>query len=295
MAAVDILLPYYGDEDLMRQSVRSVQDQDSPDWRLLVLDDAYPGGDPRGWFTSLQDPRIHYERNEENLGANRNFQKALGLAEAPVVVMMGADDVMLPGYLDAVLGLLDAYPGAAVVQPGVSVIDGDGLAVSTLVDRIKSVLTPGSGGTVSLAGEEMAASLLHAGWHYFPSLAWRREVIQGFGFRPEYDVVQDLALLMDIAASGGSIVVSTGDVVFHYRRHDASDSSVRAMDGRRFDEERRFFQDQALRFTGLGWNRAARAARLHWTSRLHAVSLLMRSLPRPTSTGIQVLGRHALT
>lgn len=141
----------------------------------------------------------------------------------------------------------------------------------------------------------MATSLLHAGWHYFPSLGWRLGSIKDHGFRPEYDVVQDLALLMDIAAAGGSMVVSSSRIVFNYRRHNASDSSVRAVDGRRFDEERRFFREQAARFADIGWPRAARAARLHWTSRLHALSLLLRSLRKPTARGTKILSRHLLT
>lgn len=294
MTRVDILLPYYGDEELMRQAVLSIEAQHRTDWRLIVLDDAYPHARPQAWFDSLSDPRIHYERNTENLGANRNFQKALDLAQAPVVVMMGADDIMLPTYLDEVLELLASHPEADVVQPGVRVIDGEGRPASSLPDTIKSLVRPSADLPLVLAGEQMATSLLHAGWHYFPSLAWRLDSIKRFGFRQEYNVVQDLALLMDIAASGGSMVVTSKNVVFSYRRHDASDSSVRAFDGRRFDEERRFFREQADRFSAIGWHSASRAASLHWTSRLHAVSLLLRSLPRPTIARTRVLGRHVL-
>lgn len=295
MDSVDILLPYYGDEDLMHQAVLSVIAQNRQDWRLLVLDDAYPHADAGPWFASLADSRIHYQRNERNLGANRNFQKALELAEAPFVMIMGADDIMLPSYLDEVLGLFDRFPEAAVVQPGVGIIDGDDRSVTTVVDTLKAWTRPRSKQPVVLAGEDMAASLLHSGWHYFPSLAWRLESIRDIGFQPEYDVVQDLALLIDLAASGGGIVVSTDETVFHYRRHGASDSSVRASDGRRFNEERLFFRTQAERFAALGWNRAAWAARLHWTSRMHALLLLLRSLPGATAADVRTLGRHVVT
>ena len=56
--------------------------------------------------------------------------------------------------------------------------------------------------------------------------------------------------------------------------HGASDSSVRALDGRRFDEEARFFAGEADAFGARGWKTAERAARLHVTSRLNALSLL---------------------
>jgi len=291
---VDVLLPYFGDPALFRAAVRSVQEQEHENWRLIILDDAYPSEEPMAWATSLQDPRIMYVRNQENLGANRNFKKALGMAESPVVVMMGADDVMLSGYLKSVTGALAAYPVASVVQPGVQVIDGNGRRTWTLTDAVKRLTRPGLLRTVhTISGETMACSLLHSGWHYFPSLAWRRDTIQLHGFNPEYDVVQDLALLLDIAAGGGSLLI-VKDVVFQYRRHKASDSSVRAVDGRRFAEERRFFRNEARRFRALGWTHASRAAKLHWTSRLHALVVLIRGTRDVDRRTASMLARHVI-
>lgn len=294
MDKVDVLLPYFGDPVFLQAAVRSVQAQEYENWRLIILDDAYPSEEPMEWAASLQDPRIIYVRNQENLGANRNFQKALGMADSPVVVMMGADDVMLAGYLKSVTRALDAYPVASVVQPGVQVIDGNGRRTRTLTDAVKRLTRPGRRRTVhAISGETLACSLLHSGWHYFPSLAWRREIIQAHGFQPDYDVVQDLALLLDIAAGGGSLLI-VKDVVFQYRRHNASDSSVRAVDGRRFAEERRFFRDQERRFRALGWTRASRAARLHWTSRLHALVVLIRGTRNVDRRTATMLTRHVI-
>ncbi|MDQ6733873.1 MAG: glycosyltransferase, partial [Nitrospirota bacterium] len=94
MTAVDVMFPYYGDVELMKQAARSVMSQQYGDWRLVVLDDGYPDPEPRRWFESIVDPRVSYQRNEENLGANGNYRKALTLVQAPIVVIMGADDVM---------------------------------------------------------------------------------------------------------------------------------------------------------------------------------------------------------
>ena len=180
---------------------------------------------------------------------------------------MGADDVMLPNYLDVVGSAFEEYPKADVVQPGVQVIDEQGIACTPLVDAVKKVYAPKTSERIELKGEVMATSLVRADWAYFPSLAWRSETVKRIGFTEGLDVVQDLALLLDIAAEHGSMIVDPV-LAFLYRRHSASDSSVRALDGRRFDEERRFFQLQAERFTSLGWKGAARAASFHTTSRL---------------------------
>ncbi|MHA7220751.1 glycosyltransferase family 2 protein [Arthrobacter sp. RHLT1-20] len=291
---VDVMLPYYGDVDQMKLAAQSVMSQQYQDWRLMVIDDGYPDPEPARWFASIADPRVVYQRNEENLGANGNYRKALGLVEAPYVVIMGADDVMLPNYLEVVVSAFAAYPNADVVQPGVQVIDEKGIACTPLADAVKKVYAPKTSERIELKGEKMATSLVRADWAYFPSLTWRSATITRIGFTEGLDVVQDLALLLDIAAEHGSMVVDPV-LAFLYRRHSASDSSVRALDGRRFDEERRFFALQAERFAGLGWNRAARAARFHTTSRLNAASMVLRSVSKGRMESLPRLMKHIVS
>lgn len=285
------MFPYYGDVELMKQAARSVMGQQHQDWRLVVIDDGYPDPEPERWFSTIEDPRVSYQRNAQNLGANGNYRKAVGLVEAPIVVIMGADDIMLPNYLTAVVESFEEFPEAAAVQPGVQVIDEAGRATQPLVDKVKKAASPRGNDRRALQGEALATSLLHAGWHYFPSIAWRSDVIKRIGFRSEFDVVQDLALILDIAADGGSMVL-TPELAFLYRRHSGSDSSVRALDGRRFDEERRFFEGEAERFSAMGWKAASRAARLHVTSRLNAATMIGRSLMSRKTDSIPKLARH---
>lgn len=64
------------------------------------------------------------------------------MTEAPVVVMMGADDLMLPDYADVVLKSFTDFPQAEVVQPGVRVIDGRGQPGRILADSVKSLAMP---------------------------------------------------------------------------------------------------------------------------------------------------------
>ena len=180
--AIDVLLPYYGDVDLMKLAAQSVMSQQFEDWRLIVVDDGFPSPEPQRWFESISDPRVSYQKNEKNLGANGNYRKALDLAEAPIVVVMGADDIMLPNYLAVVSKAFEAYPQASVVQPGVQVIDEKGRAASPLVDIVKKVYAPSVKEPVLLQGEKMATSLMRADWAYFPSLAWRTDVIRRIGF-----------------------------------------------------------------------------------------------------------------
>ena len=287
---VDVLFPFYGDVAMMKEAVRSVLRQTDPDWRLIVVDDGYPDASIPGWFDSLRDSRVTYMRNETNLGANGNYRKCLTFVENPLVQVMGADDVMLPNYVEWLVRAARRCPEASIFQPGVFVIDEHGAPSRTMVERVKGFYMPPRIPQV-LRGEALAVSILRGDWLYFPSLAWRAETILGIGFREGYDVVQDVALVCDVAMQGGGLLYDP-TAAFLYRRHSGSDSSWRALEGTRFGEERRFFLQMADEMEQLGWDRAARVARLHISSRLHAGSLLPKAALAKNWTGVKNLGRH---
>lgn len=291
MSTVDIMFPYYGDVSLMQLAVRSVLGQTDTDWRLTVVDDGYPDESIPGWFASLDDPRVRYFRNEKNLGANANYRKCLTLVEHDLVVIMGADDVMLPNYVEWLRAADAAFPEADIFQPGVHVIDERGASSNGPVERAKHFYAPRGKGMRALSGQDLAVSLLRGDWLYFPSLAWRARRMLEIGFRPGLDVVQDLALVLDIAKAGGTLVVDD-QLAFHYRRHSGSDSSWRALEGTRFIEERRFFLQMAGEMDRLGWARAARVARLHVSSRANAATLLPRAAKAGNWAGVRNLARH---
>lgn len=292
MRVIDVLLPFYGDPHLMRLAVQSVLEQTARDFRLVVVDDGYPDPLVASWFEQLGDARVEYHRNAKNLGANRNYVRALELATAEHVVVMGADDIMLPHYLQTVQEALARFPEAAVVQCGVEVIDGDGVVFLPISDRLKRRLTPHPRDVALLRGEELMVSLLHGNWTYFPSLCWRTEMVRSVGFRPDFHVVQDLGLLMDVLLAGGALALHPA-VAFRYRRHAGSDSAVKTVGGTRFEEEKRYFAMIAAALSKRGLPRAARAARAHVTSRLHAAALLPVAVRHRDAPASARLIRHA--
>ncbi|MFJ3978900.1 glycosyltransferase family 2 protein [Streptomyces sp. NPDC090021] len=296
MVTFDFMLPYYGDVQLMQDAVRSVLAQTDRDFRLVVIDDGKEPDVP-GWFAALGDDRVHYTRNEQNLGITKNFQKCVRLSEADHVVIMGCDDVLHPHYLETVRAIVEAHPGTGMVQPGVEVIDGTGqVTQGGLADNTKKRLyAPQVKGRRLMGGEELAASVLRGNWLYFPSIAWRGEVLRKVNFRDDYSVIQDLALVVDLLEGGEQMVVDNSTTVFQYRRHAVSESSVQAFSGTRFAEAERYFSAVAARMDARGWPKAARAARFHSASRLHALTMLPGALRSGNKEGARTLAKHAFT
>jgi hypothetical protein len=209
------------------------------------------------------------------------------------MVMMGTDDVMLPNYVAQIRRIVKEYPGVGIIQPGVEVIDSAGRVVNTITDQAKArIYLPRFTGTVLLGGEELAASLLRGCWFYFPSLCWRTEAIKKAGFRPDLDIIQDLAIVIDMIEAGATMVLSD-ELAFQYRRHEASVSSLEAMAGKRFAEARRYFVGASVQMEALGWPKAAKAARRYTASRLHALTLMPSALKARSLPGVKNLARHA--
>jgi hypothetical protein len=166
-----------------------------------------------------------------------------------------------------------------MIHPGVKVIDENNDFISTRSDQVKKSIRESQGISKVLSGEPLARSLMKGNWMYFPSIVWKTKTIQEIGFRPGFHVCQDLGLAMDLIMQGGEMALIE-DEIFRYRRHQESDSSVKAINGERFKDERYFFNVMAKDLKSIGWNSASRAAKVHSTSRLHAASLIPACIAR---------------
>ncbi|MCC2029341.1 glycosyltransferase [Microbacterium sp. YMB-B2] len=288
---LQIFVPFWGDPDLLFETIDSVRAQHNPAWELTIIDDCYPDESVAARLSAETDPRITYLRNPANLGITENYREAIRRATASHITILGCDDLLHPNYVDVILGAIDRHPAADVIQPGTQVIDEHGSVIRPLADRVKrSVLTP-RGGERVLAGEQMATSLLRGDWLYWPSLTFRTETLRRIDFREGLPIIQDLALLIDIAFDGGALVY-TPELAFSYRRHGSSASQKTLLDGRRFRDERSYYKLARELAKKRGWRRTARVARVRLLGRLHAVTEVPGVLRHGDSAGLKSTLAH---
>src|SRR6185312_11071741 len=289
---LDIFIPYWGDPGYMKETVNSVLSQTSDDWLLTVVDDAYPDLEIQNFMGGFDDPRIKYIRKEENGGITANYRSCVSLATEEVMVILGCDDVMLPNYVETILAAHKRFPSAAIIQPGVQVIDEESAVVKTFVDVVKQkVVRPRGNGPQLISGESIAANLMHGDWLYWPALAFRTDRMQAVDFRDGFPIIQDLALIMDMIYAGDQLLIEP-TVCFSYRRHSESASSSKLVDGSRFVGERDYFAVAAGQARELGWTKAERAAKLRITSRAHALALLPKAVLAKDAQAAKTLTRH---
>lgn len=290
---LEIFVPFWGDPALLYETVDSVRAQRNEDWRLIVIDDCYPDESVPAYFDAIDDARITYVRNERNLGITENYREAIRRATTSHITILGCDDLLHPNYVDVVTRVIDHIPTVDVIQPGVQVIDETGAVIRPLVDRVKQgLLAPRGGeGIALLQGERMATSLIRGDWLYWPSLTFRTETLKRIDFRDGLPIIQDLALLMDIAFEGGSLAYAP-ELAFSYRRHGSSASQKTLLDGRRFRDERAYFAIARGLAREKGWSRTRRTAGVRIMSRLHAVTELPGVLRHGNRAGLQSTLAH---
>ncbi len=293
-APLDIFIPYWGDPALLYATVESVRTQTDDNWVVTVVDDDYPDDSVAAHFAAETDPRIRYVRNDHNLGITGNYDKCRELATGPLMMFLGCDDVLLPDYVATVRSAHERFPDAAIIQPGVRTIDDDGRPTESLADRVKRALRPRIDEPTVFGGEQLATSLLHGDWLYWPSLVFRTDAVRKPAFRENLPIVQDLALIIDLVAGGAQLVLEP-TVVFLYRRHTQSASATSLLNGRRLRDERRYYGVAARQMDELGWTRARRAARLRWTSRLHGLTLLPAAIGSRDASAVRSVLAHAIS
>jgi glycosyltransferase involved in cell wall biosynthesis len=273
LATVHFVIPFYGADHYLFATIASAQRLNRADWTMTVIDDCNPDTKAADHIDQLDDARIRYIRNECNLGIAGNLYRALQLgveSTARYVTSLGADDLLLPNYIDVIDRAFRDHPSAIIVQPGVAVIGEHDEPITPLADRIKRAASWAARRRGEIGGEDAVASLLRGNWTYLPSLAFRRDVIERTRAHRDIDAISDLSHTIDMLLVGGAIALPA-EIAFHYRRHAGNDSSTRARTGRRFEEERRYYREISAELTRQGWVRAARAADRHLLSRLHEV------------------------
>ena len=262
-----VLVPSYGPSPYLAEALTSLVAAADERTIVTVVDDGSPGAEVQQ--AAATQPTVEYLRLDANHGVAGAFQRCLELSRGDYTVLMGSDDLVEPSYVAEVRALLRRFGRPAMVLPGVTVIDGQGHVARPHADRVKGVLSPRGHEPRLLGGDRLAASLLMGNWLYFPAMAWRTDVARQLGFRQDLSTVLDLHLELRLLFDGEQLAWSPRPA-FRYRRHAQSESSRTAGSGARFAEEQQVFRWAAREAAALGWRRAAAAARLHPTARLHA-------------------------
>ena len=111
MSSIDVVVPCYRYGHFLRECVESVLTQPGLTVRVLVIDDASP--DNTGEVAAelaRGDSRLSVVRHATNKGHIATYNEGIEWVSADYMLLLSADDYLLPGALSHSAALMDAYP-----------------------------------------------------------------------------------------------------------------------------------------------------------------------------------------
>ncbi len=108
---ISICIPVYNGEDYVGEAIQSVLDQDYPNFEVNVCENVSTDG-TLNVIQRFEDPRLKVQVADTHVHLAANLNRAAQMATQPWVLVLSADDMLLPGALDTLARNLGKYPDA---------------------------------------------------------------------------------------------------------------------------------------------------------------------------------------
>jgi glycosyltransferase involved in cell wall biosynthesis len=223
VSSVDVFVPCYRYGHFLRECVESVLRQSGVSVRVLIIDDASPDNTAEvAAALASEDPRVSFIRHVENKGHIATYNEGIEWASADYMLLLSADDYLLPSALSRAADLMDAHPEVGFTFGNVIELSDSGNE-TPLESIIKPTKDPQKR---ILEGRELIELTGAEGNQVVTCSAVVRTELQKLlgGYRHELPHAGDIEMWMRFAAHGSVGFIFAYQGV--YRRHNASMSAA---------------------------------------------------------------------
>ncbi|WP_193210817.1 glycosyltransferase family 2 protein [Luteolibacter marinus] len=211
--SVTVCIPVFNGARYVREAVDSALAQDYPELSVLVCDNSSTDG-TLDELAGIVDPRLGIHCHTEHVGMAANWNRAASLARGDLILMLSADDCLLPG---AIRGLVAPFLGPS--PPDLCFGKAAWLAES-------GQRAAGEAAGASTAGriEDLEAFVVARALSInINATMFRRECLD---FREDVGVVCDLDLFIRLGKEG-RVAEGIAEPVVRYREHQGALSANR--------------------------------------------------------------------
>ena len=191
---VTVCIPTYNRRELLAASLQSVRDQSLQNVEIIVSDNASTD-DTGDYVRSLNDPRIRYDRLEQNIGLFGNLSRCLQLGSGKYRVMLPDDDLMLRGNLEAKVRFMQENPSAGMVHSAFRYLDRKARPVGPTQHWSRLTQT-----TLEPGDSFIRRSLVLGGIVCVSSVMLRSDLVADEKFDADDGPYADIALWLRVAA-----------------------------------------------------------------------------------------------
>lgn len=121
---VSICIPTYNRADCLQRVVESCLAQTYSNFEIIITDNS-TNDDTAGMAAKWTDPRVHYYRNDGNIGPTASSNRALALAKGKYIKHLMDDDLIKPRSLELMVKALEENPSVGLVTAPMDLIDRD--------------------------------------------------------------------------------------------------------------------------------------------------------------------------
>ncbi|MCS5716634.1 glycosyltransferase family 2 protein [Herbiconiux sp. CPCC 205763] len=126
MPRLSVVIPAFNNADFIADAVRSVLEQDHPDFELVIADHSSTDATRKVLERFERDPRVTQLDTPAGGGAEANWRRVSDAASGEYLKLLPGDDLLYPGALRAHSDALDAHPGVVLVSSPRDILDAHG-------------------------------------------------------------------------------------------------------------------------------------------------------------------------
>ena len=216
LAKLTIFIQCYNRPAYAKLAIESVLRQTNREFRLVISDNST--NDEMQRLASSEFPAIEYRRRVPHLSALAHFNKSVSDADTEFICLFHDDDMMNPGYVDAMMESMERYPKAVAYACNAEIIDEHGSPRGVSFESGNAHIIIGN--PRALAGRYF--SRFPNGIAPFPAYIHRSSVVKQIPIDPGTGgKYSDVAWLLEISKRG-SIVWNPQKQIL-YRMHAEND------------------------------------------------------------------------
>lgn len=214
----------------LKDALRSTINQTYPNIEIIVSDNCSTDN-TESVVKSFLDSRIKYFKQEQNIGANNNFNFCLEKSQGDYFLLLHDDDLIDADFVEICMNSLgNAQVG--IIRTGTRVIDENGKEKGRTPNIVKGYST-----------ENFFSSwfLRKTAFYSCSTLFNTRYLKQLGGFKSKTNLFQDVAALVRLAALYGRVDVP--DVKASFRRHGSNAGASSASTAYKWSEDSLYLLD----------------------------------------------------
>ena len=208
---VTIGIPTYNRADgNLKLALQSAMDQTYPNIEIIVSDNC-SDDDTESVVRRYSDPRVRYFRQDQNIGANANYNFCLEQARGDYFLLLHDDDLIDPDFVATCMNAADSDIDIGIIRTGTRLINANG-------DVLLEIPNRSDGSTVADLFLDWIEG--KTAFYFCSTLFNTAKLKKNRGLRTKKNLYEDVAAGIKLTAAHGKLDIY--DIKASFRRHSGN-------------------------------------------------------------------------